>query len=229
MSTAAANELVTDQGVHAFDRLNLLLKSGFSYDRMKRLSDFVIASILLVMVSPLFLLVAILVKLTDFGPVFFVQTRIGKNGVPFSCLKFRSMRVNADCLKAKMMSESHHKDGRTFKMVKDPRITRFGRFIRKFSIDEMPQLWNVVRGDMSLVGPRPSCPQEVAIYESQDWLRLNVKPGLTCIWQVQGRGDIPFDQQVLMDLEYVENKTLMLDFKLLLMTVPAVVFAKGAY
>ncbi|MGB7323925.1 MAG: sugar transferase [Rubripirellula sp.] len=229
MSTVSANDFAAIRYDRFARRFANLVRSAFSYDRLKRLTDVAIASAVILILSPMFVVVALLIKFTDLGPILFVQTRIGQDGVPFSCLKFRSMRVNADELKAKLLSESHHKDGRTFKMRKDPRITSIGRIIRKFSIDEMPQLWNVVRGDMSLVGPRPSCPQEVAIYHREDWQRLQVKPGLTCIWQVRGRGDIPFEQQVQMDLEYVEDRSLWLDFKLLVMTVPAVVLAKGAY
>ena len=199
------------------------------YERSKRVLDVMVALAGLIALSPILLLVALLIKFTDLGPVLFVQTRIGRGGIPFSCLKFRSMRVNADRLKEQLTAESHHADSRSFKIARDPRVTWIGRLIRKSSIDELPQLWNVFRGDMSLVGPRPPCPQEVAIYSQYDWLRLQVKPGLTCTWQVGGRGDIPFDQQVEMDLEYVENRSLGLDMKLLLMTVPAVISARGAY
>lgn len=229
MSSVSPGELALYPIIEDSTRFGTLIRNSFSYESVKRASDFVIALSAITVLMPLFVVVALLIKLTDFGPVFFVQTRIGRDGVPFSCLKFRSMRPNADQMKKELLSQSHHKDGRTFKIAKDPRITAFGRFIRKFSIDELPQLWNVVRGDMSLVGPRPSCPQEVAIYHREDWGRLQVKPGLTCIWQVVGRGDIPFEQQVQLDLEYVENASLMLDAKLLLMTVPAVLFARGAY
>ncbi|TWU56873.1 UDP-glucose:undecaprenyl-phosphate glucose-1-phosphate transferase [Rubripirellula tenax] len=229
MSTASTCTHSNSSLNNAPDSLRQMWQSLFIYDRLKRVSDIVIAMAALIVLSPMLAMVALMVKFTDFGPIFFVQTRIGKDGVPFSCLKFRSMRVNADELKAELMGQSHHADNRTFKMAKDPRITKIGRIIRKFSIDEMPQLWNVVRGDMSIVGPRPSCPQEVAVYHHGDWERLTVKPGLTCIWQVCGRGDIPFNQQVKMDLEYVESRSLQLDFKLMFMTIPAVVFARGAY
>lgn len=199
------------------------------YQKAKGTLDVAVALVALIILSPILLLVALAIKLTDFGPVFFVQTRIGEDGVPFSCLKFRSMRVNADRLKEALAAASHHVDARSFKIARDPRVTWIGRIIRKSSLDEMPQLWNVLRGDMSLVGPRPSCPQEVALYSENDWRRLAVKPGLTCIWQVCGRGDIPFDKQVEMDLQYVENRNLALDLKLILLTVPAVLSAKGAY
>ena len=197
------------------------------YERRKRICDMVISASALVVLSPLLVLVAILVKLTDWGPVFFVQTRIGKDGQPFNCLKFRSMRINAEREREALKNE--HADQRTFKMRRDPRITWIGRLIRKSSIDEMPQLWNVLRGDMSLVGPRPPCPNEVAMYGREDWGRLRVKPGLTCIWQVSGRGDLPFEQQLRMDLAYVDNRSLELDLKLLVSTIPAVLTARGAY
>lgn len=229
MSSVSPGELALYPIIEDSTGVGRFARAFFTYQSLKRVIDFVIAMLAIIVLMPLFVVVALLIKLTDLGPVFFVQTRIGRDGVPFCCLKFRSMRPDADQMKKDLLSQSHHKDGRTFKIAKDPRITTFGRFIRKFSIDELPQLWNVVRGDMSLVGPRPSCPQEVAIYHREDWGRLQVKPGLTCIWQVAGRGDIPFEQQVQLDLEYVENASLWLDFKLLLMTVPAVLFARGAY
>lgn len=229
MPSVSPGEFALYPAIDETASLTTYVRDCFSYESVKRATDFVIALSALVVLMPMFVLVATLIKLTDFGPVFFVQTRIGRDGVPFSCLKFRSMRPNADQLKKELLSQSHHKDGRTFKIAKDPRITTLGRFIRKFSIDELPQLWNVVRGDMSLVGPRPSCPQEVAMYHSEDWGRLQVKPGLTCIWQVAGRGDIPFEKQVQLDLEYVENASLWLDFKLLFLTIPAVLLARGAY
>lgn len=205
------------------------LRTYFSYESAKRVFDLVLALAILAILSPLILLIAVLIKFTDFGSVLFVQTRIGENGIPFSCLKFRSMCVNADRMKAELAKASHHADSRSFKIVRDPRITWIGRWLRRSSLDELPQLWNVVRGEMSLVGPRPSCPQEVALYEARDWKRLEVKPGLTCIWQVRGRGDIPFEGQVLMDSEYVDNRSLWLDTKLLFLTVPAVLTARGAY
>lgn len=205
------------------------LASLVSYEFLKRIVDLLLASLVLMILSPLILVIAVCIKLTDFGPILFVQTRIGEDGIPFSCLKFRSMCVNADRMKEQLAQQNRHNDSRTFKIASDPRITWIGRWLRRSSLDELPQLWNVVRGEMSLVGPRPPCPQEVALYTAKDWKRLDVKPGLTCIWQVRGRGDIPFAGQVLMDVEYVENRCLLLDFKLLLLTVPAVLTARGAY
>jgi lipopolysaccharide/colanic/teichoic acid biosynthesis glycosyltransferase len=139
------------------------------------------------------------------------------------------MVVNAEVLKDGMLEQSHHQDSITFKMKKDPRITWVGGIIRKTSIDELPQIWNVLKGEMSIVGPRPPLPKEVARYTLSDRRRLDVKPGLTCIWQVSGRGDIPFSQQVKLDAEYVESQSLWVDLKILVKTIPAVLLGRGAY
>lgn len=196
---------------------------------LKRLIDIVGAAVLLVVLSPLFLVVAVLIKLTDGGPVLFWQTRVGQWGREFPFPKFRSMVVNAEELKDKLLAHNEHQDARIFKMKNDPRITWIGRIIRKFSIDELPQLWCVLKGDMSLVGPRPPVPREVAEYTLADRRRLDAKPGLTCIWQVSGRSDIPFDKQVELDVQYIESQSFWLDVKLLLKTIPAVLLGKGAY
>jgi lipopolysaccharide/colanic/teichoic acid biosynthesis glycosyltransferase len=195
----------------------------------KRVLDLAITIPVLFLLSPLLLLVACVVKIWDRGPVFFVQTRVGKGGQEFTCYKFRSMVANAELLKAQLLSQNHHADNRTFKILQDPRVTWIGRIIRKTSIDELPQLWNVVRGEMSLVGPRPPVPSEVNLYSDRDWRRLNVQPGITCIWQVSGRGNLPFSEQVRLDLEYIQNRSLALDSKLLLLTIPAVMTGRGAY
>ncbi|QDT08785.1 sugar transferase [Planctomycetes bacterium K23_9] len=229
MSSTLQTSALSLDANRSFPFADFLSDQTSIYQRVKGVLDVTLALAGLIVLSPLLLLIMVAIKLTDFGPVFFVQTRIGEGGVPFSCLKFRSMRVHADREKEKLAAESHHSDSRSFKIARDPRITLVGRLIRKSSLDEMPQLWNVVRGEMSLVGPRPSCPQEVAYYTEEDWRRLAVKPGLTCIWQVCGRGDVPFDQQVKMDVEYVENRNLALDLKLIFLTIPAVLSAKGAY
>jgi lipopolysaccharide/colanic/teichoic acid biosynthesis glycosyltransferase len=139
------------------------------------------------------------------------------------------MVANAELLKAQLLAQNHHSDNRTFKIPDDPRITWIGRILRKTSIDELPQLWNVVRGEMSLVGPRPPLPSVVNLYSDRDRRRLNVQPGITCIWQVSGRGDLPFTEQVRLDLEYIQNRSLALDSKLLLLTIPAVMTGRGAY
>jgi lipopolysaccharide/colanic/teichoic acid biosynthesis glycosyltransferase len=196
---------------------------------LKRTVDFVAAAAALVVLSPLFLAVAILIKITDRGPVLFWQSRVGRWGREFPFPKFRSMVPRAEQMKDELLAQSHHADSVTFKMKKDPRVTWIGRIIRKLSIDELPQLWCVLKGEMSLVGPRPPLPREVAEYTLADRRRLDVRPGLTCIWQVSGRGDIPFAQQVELDVQYIESQSTWLDFLLLLKTIPAVLLGKGAY
>jgi lipopolysaccharide/colanic/teichoic acid biosynthesis glycosyltransferase len=195
----------------------------------KRVLDLAVTLPILVLISPLLALVALSIKLWDHGPVFFTQTRVGKDGAEFTCYKFRSMVPHAERLKEELQALNHHADPRTFKIPRDPRITWIGRIIRKTSIDELPQLWNVVVGDMSLVGPRPPVPSEVNLYSDRDRRRLHVQPGITCIWQVSGRGDLPFSEQVRLDLDYIQSRSLLLDLKLLLLTIPAVVTGRGAY
>lgn len=196
---------------------------------LKRTIDICVALLMMILLSPLFLAVALMIKLTDRGPILFWQTRVGQWGREFRFPKFRSMIADAEKIKATIMDQSHHEDSITFKMKKDPRITWIGRIIRKLSIDELPQVWNVLIGDMALVGPRPPIPGEVAQYTLIDRRRLDVTPGLTCIWQVSGRGDIPFKEQVELDVEYIESHSVWFDIKLLLKTVPAVLFGRGAY
>ncbi len=196
---------------------------------IRRLIDCVGASCALVCFSPILALVAIAIKLTDRGPVLFWQTRVGQWGREFPFPKFRSMVVNAEQLKTDVLARNDHHDSITFKMKHDPRVTRIGRITRKLSLDELPQLYCVLKGEMSLVGPRPPLPREVAQYSLRDRRRLDVKPGLTCIWQVTGRGDIPFDRQVELDIQYIESQSIWVDILLLLKTAPAIVFGKGAY
>lgn len=196
---------------------------------LKRTLDILVAGCMLVALSPLFLAVALAIKLTDGGPILFWQTRVGRWGREFPFPKFRSMVVNAEQLKATLLAQNEHADNRTFKMKRDPRITWIGRIIRKLSIDELPQLWCVLKGDMSLVGPRPPVPKEVALYTLADRRRLDVTPGLTCIWQVSGRSEIPFPQQVELDVQYIESQSFWFDIVLLLRTVPAVLLGRGAY
>jgi exopolysaccharide biosynthesis polyprenyl glycosylphosphotransferase len=195
----------------------------------KRLMDIVISLVALLLLSPLFAFVAICIKLTDGGPVFYVQTRIGKQGKAFPFPKFRSMVMNADKMKDGLLGQADRKGDVTFKMKHDPRVTRIGRFIRRFSIDELPQVWCVLKGDMSIVGPRPPVPREVALYTQEDRRRLEVTPGLTGIWQVSGRAEIGFKQQVELDVLYIESHGFWLDLKLILKTIPAVLTGKGAY
>ncbi len=196
---------------------------------LKRAIDILVAGSTLMALSSLFLCVAAAIKLTDRGPVLFWQKRVGKWGREFPFPKFRSMVVNAEAIKTEILEQSHHKDSVTFKMKKDPRITWIGRIIRKVSIDELPQLWNVFSGDMSLVGPRPPVPEEVEQYTLSDRRRLDVTPGLTSFWAIMGRGDIPFSEQVQLDTDYIESQSIWVDIKILLKTIPAVLTGRGAY
>lgn len=193
----------------------------------KRLFDIVTSAIALWMLLPLLGVVALIIKLTSRGPVFFKQVRVGLHGKPFNMLKFRSMVVNAEELKATLAAQNEQ-TGPVFKMKNDPRITGIGRFIRKFSIDELPQLINVLRGDMSVVGPRPPVPSEVAKYEAWQRRRLSVRPGLTCIWQVSGRNQISFEQWMYLDMQYIDHWSLSSDINLILKTVPVVLTGRGA-
>ena len=193
-----------------------------------RVVDITVAVALMIIGSPLWLCIALAIRLTSAGEIIYQQTRIGKNGRPFKCYKFRSMYKNADQVLAALMSHNEAQ-GPLFKMRSDPRITPIGKFLRRTSLDEYPQLINVIKGDMSLVGPRPPLPHEVAQYEEWQKGRLAIKPGLTGLWQVRGRSDISFDEGVLMDLYYIENWSLHLYFQILLRTIPAVLFSRGAY
>jgi len=196
---------------------------------IKRLMDVVFSLIAIVLLMPLFVLVSILIVLEDGWPVLYVQQRVGINGRIFNFYKFRSMRRGADRLKEQLLAQNESADGVIFKMKKDPRITRIGQFLRRFSIDEMPQFFNVLSGDLSLVGPRPPLPSEVAQYTLADRRRLHVKPGLTCLWQIGGRSDIPFEQQVRLDMEYINSRSIWQDIRIMLKTIPAVLFGRGAY
>ncbi|MEO0435674.1 MAG: sugar transferase [Pseudomonadota bacterium] len=199
------------------------------YPAGKRALDIAISALGLLFLAPFFVLLALLVKAESRGPVLFSQTRIGRRGRSFRCWKIRSMYVDAEERKLALLAHNEMLGGTIFKMKRDPRITRIGRFIRKASIDELPQLWNVLVGDMSLVGPRPPVPAEVVLYSSRHRQRLSVKPGITCIWQVSGRSNISFEEQVELDIKYIKERSLSFDLCLLLATVPAVLLAKGAY
>jgi exopolysaccharide biosynthesis polyprenyl glycosylphosphotransferase len=196
---------------------------------IKRMMDVVSAGMLILVLSPVFIVTAIAIKLNSAGPVIFKQVRVGKNGRHFDFFKFRSMRVNVWLSDEERQQMNESKDGVIFKMKQDPRVTGVGRFIRKFSIDELPQLFNVLIGDMSLVGPRPPLPKEVALYTMEERKRLHVTPGITCTWQVSGRSDIPFKQQVELDKEYIKSRSFWKDIVILLKTIPAVLTGKGAY
>lgn len=183
----------------------------------KRITDVLFSGIGLIILSPVFVIVAIAIKLDSKGPIFFKQDRVGKDEELFSMYKFRSMVVNAEELK-KALENQNEMSGPMFKMKKDPRITRVGRFIRKTSIDELPQLVNVIKGDMSLVGPRPSLPKEVEQFEPWMKERLTVQPGITCFWQVMGRNSIPFKEWMKLDVKYVRERNYFLDIKLIFKT-----------
>ncbi|WP_245831069.1 sugar transferase [Sediminibacillus massiliensis] len=199
------------------------------YLAMKRMIDIIAAVLGIVILSPLFIIIALMIKVEDEkGPVLFSQVRIGKDGKKFSMYKFRSMVSNAEELKASLM-EQNEAEGPVFKIKDDPRITNIGKFIRKTSIDELPQLFNVLRGEMSLVGPRPPLPNEVAQYTSYQKQRLKVVPGLTCYWQVSGRSNIGFDEWVELDLKYIRKRNMVIDFKLIFKTVLVLFGSKDAY
>jgi lipopolysaccharide/colanic/teichoic acid biosynthesis glycosyltransferase len=196
---------------------------------VKRIMDILIAGFMLVLLSPLFLIVAILIKWQDGGPILYVADRVGKWGQLFKFPKFRSMTVNAETIKESLTNENIDKKGKHFKMKQDPRVTPLGQFLRKTSIDELPQLWCVLVGKMSLVGPRPPLPKEVEKYNLNERRRLEITPGITGMWQVSGRSEIPFEKQVKLDVEYIESRSVWGDFVILLKTIPAVIFGRGAY
>jgi exopolysaccharide biosynthesis polyprenyl glycosylphosphotransferase len=196
---------------------------------LKRTMDVLGSLCALILLTPIFMIVAILVKIEDGGPVFFAQRRVGQYGREFKMFKIRSMCMNAEQKLKELEAQNQHKDGVTFKIKNDPRITRVGRWLRKFSIDELPQFYNVLKGDMSLVGPRPPVPSEVSKYSLAHRRRLAIKPGITCIWQISGRAEIDFSGQVQLDVDYIENISVWTDVKILARTVPAVISGKGAY
>jgi lipopolysaccharide/colanic/teichoic acid biosynthesis glycosyltransferase len=197
-------------------------------DAAKRIIDVVGSVAALVALSPLLTLVAALVRV-DGGPTFFAQTRVGRHGREFKMFKFRSMRPDAEKRLAQLLAANKHADGVTFKIKNDPRVTPIGRWLRRFSMDELPQLYNVLIGNMSLVGPRPPVPREVALYTLADRRRLSVKPGITCIWQVSGRAEIDFSGQVRLDVKYIESQSLAQDLRILCKTPRAIFSGSGAY
>lgn len=205
------------------DRRALLLKRTF---------DIVLSACALILLSPLLFLTALLIKLDDHGPVLFRQKRVGKDGKPFSMLKFRTMVPNAEQMLSTLQAvhgESRAGNRVLFKMRDDPRITRIGKYLRKYSVDELPQLWNVLRGDMSLIGPRPPLPAEVLQYDVRAHRRLNARPGITGLWQVSGRSELTWEQSIRLDLYYVENWSLIQDFMILIKTVRELIRPHGAY
>jgi len=195
---------------------------------LKRILDFAVALVMVIMAAPIMLFTALAIWLDSPGPVLFRQTRVGKWGEEFPCYKFRSMYIDAE-LRLKELSALNEADGPVFKIKDDPRVTRVGRIIRKLSIDELPQLFNVLKGEMSLVGPRPALPREVAQYEYDQIRRLHAIPGITGLQQVSGRSDVDFKRWVELDLQYIAEQSLWKDIQILLKTIPAVIWSKGAY
>ncbi len=195
----------------------------------KRALDIVGATAGLVLLAPLLIATAFAIYIESPGPVLFRQVRVGKRGRLFTMFKFRSMRVTAEQDKQALSANNESADGVLFKMKKDPRVTQVGRLIRRLSIDELPQLLNILRGDMSVVGPRPALPTEVDQYDIEARKRLQTKPGLTCLWQISGRSDLAFSEQVDLDLRYLQARSLAKDIEIIARTVPAVISGKGAY
>ena len=199
-----------------------------SYAFAKRVFDFTVAFAILMLLWPLMLTIAIIIKATSRGPIVFKQIRVGQGGRHFWCYKLRSMCADAEDRKKDLM-HLNEANGPVFKIKRDPRVTPIGALIRKTSLDELPQLFNVLKGDMSLVGPRPPIPSEVALYGPHERKRLAVRPGLTCIWQVSGRSNVSFDHWVELDLLYIETMSFTNDVKILCQTIPAVLKGSGAH
>jgi len=195
---------------------------------LKRVMDVLIASLVLVVFSPVLLIIAVAIRLDSPGPAIFKQRRVGRNGIEFTCFKFRSMFCDAESRVA-LLREQNEATGPLFKMRNDPRRTRVGRILRRFSLDELPQFWNVLRGEMSTIGPRPALPAEVKEYAPWHHRRLEVPPGVTGLWQVSGRSDLTFDEMVLLDVYYIENWSPFLDLRILLKTIPTAILGSGAY
>ncbi len=204
------------------------LADPWSYRFVKRLCDVAAALCGLTLLAPLLPFIVLLIKLETQGPILFRQRRVGHRGRMFNCYKFRSMEVNAEERKSELQ-HLNEATGAAFKIKHDPRITGVGLFLRRSSLDEFPQLLNVLKGEMSIVGPRPQIPEEVIQYEPRHALRLLVKPGLTCLWQISGRSHLDFEEWMALDLEYVKQRSLRFDFWILFSTLPAVIERKGAY
>ena len=236
--SGVSNNQTYDPLPHFLDQIKQEENARFGYRASKRIVDFTTALLLLILCFPLMLILSIIIKCTSKGPIFFTQERVGRGGKSFTFIKFRSMRHKADdsihreymakLIQGEAESQADDGDEPLFKMKHDPRITEVGHFLRKTSLDEIPQLLNVLSGSMSLVGPRPPIPYEVNAYKSWHMQRLSVKPGITGLWQVSGRSTTTFDQMVKLDLEYIEKRTLALDLKILFQTIPAALDLKTA-
>ena len=206
----------------------LLFKEG-SYLFFKRVFDLFVVTLLSPFWVPIYLFIAFSIKTDSYGPIIFKQKRVGMNGEVFTFYKFRTMFQGSEAKLNQVYDLNDSEDGVIFKLKKDPRITRVGKILRKLSLDELPQLWNVIKGEMSLVGPRPPIVSEVEKYSLEQRRRLMVRPGLTCIWQISGRSDLPFRIQLKLDKEYIRTQSFWLDFKILVLTIPAVITGRGAY
>lgn len=223
-----AREKGVRRAVEEIITLGVVSPRHLGVQRAQRVLDILACSLLLFLLLPVFAVLALWICLDSRGPILFIQKRVGKDGEGFPFYKFRSMVPDAE---ARRQTLEHHneRNGPVFKMRNDPRITRSGRFLRKFSLDELPQLLNVLKGDMSLVGPRPALPNEVAQYSSRARLRLAVLPGVTGLWQVSGRSNLSFERSIELDLYYIQHQSLWLNLRILLMTIPAVLTGDGAY
>jgi len=213
---------------HAKIATDFTINNSAVYAGAKRVFDFVIGIVALILLIPIFPLIALMIKLDTRGPVFFKQDRVGRNGKIFKFYKFRSMLYGADRQK-KALEDQNEQDGPVFKIKSDPRITSVGKFLRRSSLDEIPQILNVIKGDMSIVGPRPPLPSEVAGYQPWHRRRLEVKPGITCLWQISGRSQIGFNEWMRLDMEYLKTRSFRADLLIFLKTIPAVIARKGAY
>jgi len=202
--------------------------SSRKYLFFKAVMDKIFALIAIIVLGPVLILTAIAVSLSSRGPVLFAQRRVGKHGREFMFYKFRSMVSDAERLKSRL-GHLDETQGPIFKIKQDPRITRIGKFIRKYSIDELPQLYNILRGDMSIIGPRPPLPEEVKQYTHHQLHRLSVTPGLSCLWQISGRSEVSFYEWIELDIYYIEHRSFLLDLKILIRTIPVVVSGKGSY
>ncbi len=221
-------ELKLKENISFENSVNVTIKPKKCYEMVKRLLDILLSIIGLILTSPILLWVSLKIYLEEPGaPILFSQERVGKNKRTFKMYKFRSMCTDAE-EKLENLLDKNEIEGAMFKIKDDPRITKIGKFIRKTSLDELPQLWNVLKGEMSLVGPRPPLPREVRQYSHHDEQRLLVKPGCTGIWQVNGRSDVNFKEMVAMDLQYVQQRSIIIDFKIILKTIWKMLYTKGA-
>ena len=208
--------------------IDFRVTDSWIYRFSKRAFDILVAVVGLILLLPLIPVIVALIKLDSPGSVLFAQKRVGRDGRLFTCYKFRSMVADAESMKKELVDQNEA-SGAAFKIRQDPRITEIGAFLRKSSLDEMPQLLNVLLGDMSIVGPRPQIPAEVELYEPWHRRRLEVRPGITCLWQISGRSHVGFDEWMRLDVDYVRRRSMKLDLWILLRTLPAVIARKGAY